>query len=178
MAIISSTLVLRTNALLHLYASWLLITHPSVLPTQNLVLLLGNSMRLPDPSGSSFSNAGAASALAGLAIAIMAVSDLIATFVPLIAYDEHWSAVAPLRGTAYLLLSTWIYWTGQQPPGSFGTKSPLSPKGWGDELKNSLVFSWTFVQMTVMFWVSSSMRHCPTQCPNSPFSIGVRCSQR
>ena len=155
MPLISSATLIRTLSILHLTTAYYLLTKPSVLPNQNLVLVLGASMKLPIPTAA-LSTPSTATALAALFLTALAMNDLLAAALTQFAYDEYWGAQAPLRCFLWGILTVWVYVTGREGTGILGkTQDVVVGKGTGGDLKNSFVFAVGFVEMSVMFWVGS-----------------------
>lgn len=156
MAVLSSTTLLRTLSLFHLTLAYYLITAPSILVQQNLVVVLGAAMDLPLPSPS-LSVPSSATALAGAFIALLAISDFTASGMPEEISSMFWSSQAPTRLAFFFAITGWSYL------GKFGIESGVTGRIKGAGLAgvgpreatcNSLVFSWGFLEMTSWFWVS------------------------
>ena len=169
MPLIGSVTILRILSLVHVAAAYYLVTNPSVLPTQNSVLLLGSSVRLPDASDAlfsyskapdCFSAANPAAAFAGILLAIFSLGDLIATALPEFAYDEYWSAQVSLRVLFWFVVVGWVYVTGRGMDAvAFRANAGASEPGSGwDGLKNGLVFTWAFGEMLILIWVRTSFQ--------------------
>jgi len=68
----------------------------------------------------------------------------------------HWGSQAPIRLTLFFLLTFYTY--------SFSSTSPLYAEkgyvagGWGEGLKNRVVFTWAFVEMITWFWIFVTLR--------------------
>lgn len=146
MPLFRTPFLLRVLSLFHLFISYTLLHRPHVLPTHPLVLMLGSSMRVPDPRSPSLLTTSPALGLVALLLALLALSDLSATMLPDTAYEEHWGVQAPSRVVFFFTLAAWIY----------GTKGG-SQEGWG-VLRNGVVFSWAFLELVAMFWVFTSLK--------------------
>jgi len=168
MAIITSQMLLRSLSILHLTLAFYLVISPSIVASQSLVHVLGASMQIPHAgpsfmSGSStssisssnaFSSPNAAAALAGLFLTFLALSDLTAVALPEEIYSYYWSAQAPIRLLFLFLFTAWV-WLSRPAQGAAGvTQSLVEGQGWAAELKNSLAFTWGFIETIAMFWVS------------------------
>ncbi|KAI9729061.1 MAG: hypothetical protein M1828_000146 [Chrysothrix sp. TS-e1954] len=158
MAIFNTPTLIRSLSLLHLTTAYYLLTKPSILPTQNLVLVLGASMKLPITT-SALSIPTTATALAALFLAVLAVNDLLSATMTQFAYDEYWSAQAPVRCGIWMLLTVWVYASGRNEE-IMGLDGGLVGKkgGFAGELKNSFVFAVGFVEMSIMFWIFLALR--------------------
>lgn len=112
-------------------------------------------MRLPDPAPGTFGKTPTSStAFAALILMVLAISDLAATTLPVFAYDEFWSVMAPTRTLVFMGLSGWVYANGRGlDADGIGSLGLGRGKRYGGELVNGLVFSWAFVEMSLMFWV-------------------------
>lgn len=151
MAILTSTTLIRSLSLLHLTVAYYLITSPSVLSSQSLVQVLSSSMQLDDAS-SVFSTPSPTTSLAGVFLAFIALTDLTAASLHEDVYNIYWTTQAPVRLAALFALATWIYVF--KPVFGMGASQMLTTKGWGHEAKNGVVFTWAFVETTMMFWVN------------------------
>lgn len=65
------------------------------------------------------------------------------------------SLIAPVRLVLFFCLAVYSY--------MFSDSSPLyaidyRPSSWGEGLKNSVVFTWAFVEMITWFWVFVTLR--------------------
>ena len=152
MAILSATTLLRAISLFHLTCAYYLLKSPAKLADHNLVFILGASMDIPGPLGSSLSLPSPALALAASFLAILGVSDLAATGLPEEVANYYWSSQAPIRLVMFFGITGFSYL------GKVGSKGVL-PKG-ANHLGvsglvcNSVVFTWGFVEMLGWFWVS------------------------
>lgn len=154
MAIFSSSLVLRTLAVFHLTVAYFLLTSPSTIANQSMVLVLGASMQMPSVS-SAFSTPDPSNALAALFLAFIGFTDLTAiTSLPEEVYNYYWGVQAPARLLFLFGLTAWIYIT--KP--AIGVVGSASRAGFGDALKNDLVFTFCFVEVAVYFWVYNLAR--------------------
>ncbi|KAI4198612.1 MAG: hypothetical protein LQ350_005203 [Teloschistes chrysophthalmus] len=147
MAIITSANIIRSLSLFHLSLSYFLITSPSTLTNQSLVFILGASMQLPTPS--SFANTSPASALTALVFALLGYTDLTACSLPEEVSVYFWGSQAPVRCAFFFALTGYVY--------AFKPKGPIRAASekespW-DHLNNSIVFTWSFVEMICWFWV-------------------------
>ncbi|KAL8781800.1 MAG: hypothetical protein Q9203_000101 [Teloschistes exilis] len=152
MAIISSATIIRALSLFHLSLSYFLITSPSTLTNQSLVFILGASMQLPTPS--SFANTSPASALTALVFALLGYTDLTACSLPEEVSSYFWGSQAPVRCTFFFALTGYVY--------AFKPKGPIRAASekespW-DHLNNSIVFTWSFVEMICWFWIFITLR--------------------
>ena len=159
MAILHSSNIIRTAAIFQLTLAYYLVTAPSVLAQQNIVIILGAAMDIPLPSPS-LSVPSSATALAGAFLALHAVSDLTASSMPEEVGSLYWSSQAPVRLAFFFGLTGWAYL------GKFGLEEGvkgrikgigLGEMGMREVICNSLVFSWGFIEMLSWFWVSRGL---------------------
>ena len=159
MAILSSSNLLRAFSLFHLTLAYYLLTNPSALVQQNLVVVLGAAMDMPLPPPS-LSVPSSATALAGIFIALLAISDFTASGLPEEVSSIFWSSQAPTRLAFFFGVTGWAYL------GKFGLESGVTGriKGVGvggmgprEATCNSLVFSWGFLEMVTWFWVREGL---------------------
>jgi len=154
MQIFSSSLVLKTLAFFHLTLAYYLLTSPVTIANQNLVGILGASMEMPT-ARSAFSVPDPSNALAAFFLAFLAVTDLSAvTLLPLEIYNYYWGVQAPARLLFLFPVSAFIYFT--KP--AIGVAGAVSKAGFGDALKNDIVFTFCFVEIATYFWVYTKIR--------------------
>lgn len=128
---------------------------------------LTNPYLKPSPI-SAFTAPSPATALLGAVLALSAIADLTAAgSLPRESSSLYWSSQAPVRLLFFFAVTFYAY---AFKPGelavqgtALGTKAAglglgtaKGRPGW-DELKNSLVFSWGFLEMMVWFWVSPAV---------------------
>ncbi|KAL8695484.1 MAG: hypothetical protein Q9218_000062 [Villophora microphyllina] len=152
MTLISSSTIIRALSLFHLSLAYFLIASPSTLTNQSLVFILGASMQLPTPS--SLATTTPASALTALVFALLACTDLTACSLPEEISSYFWGTQAPVRCTFFFALTGYVY--AFKPKGPFrGDSAKGSP--W-DHLNNSVIFTWSFVEMICWFWIFITLR--------------------
>lgn len=96
-------------------------------------------------------------------MALSAISDLTATSLPREISGIYWSSQAPVRLFFFFVVTAYSY---AFKPGGMGlmgrevdridhsaAAAGLVGEGKGQGLKNSLVFTWGFVEMVLWFWV-------------------------
>ena len=108
-------------------------------------------MQLNDAS-SAFSTPSPTSSLAAVFLAFIALTDLTAVSLPEDVYNIYWATQAPVRLVALFALAAWIYVF--KPAYGVGASQTLASKGWGHEAKNGVIFTFAFVETTMMFWVT------------------------
>ncbi|KAI9701381.1 MAG: hypothetical protein M1820_006472 [Bogoriella megaspora] len=149
MALISSLLMIRALSVAHITLAFFFLTAPSLIAEQNIVYILGASMRLPQAS--SLDKPSDATAFIAILLAFLGVADFTAAS----AHEEiafnYWSSQLPVRLFFLFILTGYSYLF--KPSGAmFASKAP------GDTLKNSLVFTWGFMEVAIWFWVYTNMR--------------------
>ena len=103
-----------------------------------------------------FNKASPVTALLALLFGFFGISDLIAVSINEPVAVEYWSAVTPLRLAFLFPLTAYTFLV---PPDSFGAvKGKLGVASPGENLKNSVIFSWCFLETMLWFWVYVSLR--------------------
>ncbi|KAK3320106.1 increased loss of mitochondrial DNA protein 1 [Cercophora scortea] len=175
MPLISAKTILTSLSLFHITLGFFFLTSPSSVADQALVYLLGSSMGLPNVR--SFEAQSPALAFLGVILGIMGISDLVTLSLPdEISLFHHWGAQAPLRLTLTFGLTLYTFFFSASSPlysegGGGGaaraahpsTHTPhnasYTPSGWGgDALKNSVFFTFMFVETFSWFWVWVTLR--------------------
>lgn len=96
-------------------------------------------------------------AFIAILFAFIGVNDLTAAGLPEEVFDEYWGAQAPVRLVFLFGLTgyTFLFKEG----GIFGGASGIAySKGPGSYLKNSVVFSWGFIELSMWFWIYVTLR--------------------
>lgn len=101
------------------------------------------------PTPREFLRPSATTAFIGVLLAFLGVSDLTALSMSEEVTDSYWGTQTPVRLAFLFALTGYSY--AFKPGGVFGS----SGKGAGDNLKNSVVFAFGFVELSVWFWVSA-----------------------
>lgn len=166
MSLVSSSIIIRTVSFLHITAGYYLLSKPSLLTDQNLVLILSEAMQLPSPSdtSSALSEPNTATAIAGLFLAMLGFTDMLGCAVTEFAYDEFWSAQVPVRVAMWLGLTGWVYVTarGKDVEKHASTNAMKEAMGmkveWTVYLQNGLIFTIAFVEASIWFWVWLTLR--------------------
>ncbi|PQE25232.1 hypothetical protein CJF32_00008541 [Rutstroemia sp. NJR-2017a WRK4] len=155
MGLISGPTILTSLSLFHITLGFFFITNPSVLADQALVLIIGQSMGLPRER--TFEKTSPALAFLGAVFIYFGITDLVAVSVPEEISQWHWGTQAPVRFflSAALSLYTWLF-SSSSP--MIASRSAYKPGGWGEGLKNRLVFSWAFLEMVTWFWIFVTLR--------------------
>lgn len=104
----------------------------------------------PKPTPPSFSVASPSTALAALILALLGLVDLTACSLPEEIGSLYWGSQAPIRCTFFFMLTGYAY--AFKPEGPI-TGNSNKPSPW-DNLHNSIVFTWGFLEMISWFWVS------------------------
>ena len=110
---------------------------------------------LPDnslqPHATSLDKPNEASAFIAVILAFLGLADLTAASLSEQTSLEYWLSNVPVRLTFLFILSGYIYTF--KDDGIFGSKSLLRQASPGDLLRNSLVFTWAFMETAAWFWV-------------------------
>ena len=84
--------------------------------------------------------------------AFLGLSDLTALSLSEEACESYWGTQTPVRLAFLFGITGYSYWSKE---GVVATKgSGLQTRYAGQHLKNSVVFSWGFMELSVWFWVS------------------------
>ncbi|KAF2239322.1 hypothetical protein EV356DRAFT_528591 [Viridothelium virens] len=154
MALISSLVIIRALSVAHITLAFFFLTAPKLIAEQNLVVILGASMRLPQPSG--FDSPSDATAFVAIILAFLGLSDFTAASIRDELALSYWSSQLPVR-LFFLFFVTGYTYLFKRGPETFG-EAIKHTSGPADGLKNSLVFTWGFMEVTTWFWIYTSMR--------------------
>lgn len=167
MALISVYTLIRAISLFHITLAWVFLTAPKVVTDQNVVYILGESLRLVGvqpmdmtltvltmlkPHVSVLDKPNEASAFIAVILAFLGVADLTAASMDEHISLEYWLSNAPVRLVFLFALTGYVYLF--KDDGLFGSNSLLRRATPGDLLRNSLVFGWAFIETAAWFWVS------------------------
>ena len=156
MALIGSSIILRSSAICHLTLAYYLFTSPATLAEQNLVVILGAAMDIPLPS-ESLSTPNSATGFAALLLATFALNDLTSPAADDPVGRIYWGNQAPLRAAFYFFATGGIYFWKfgledskkmEKLAGSAGGMLAMR-----QAVCNSFVFSFVFLEMLLWFWV-------------------------
>ncbi|KIW03265.1 uncharacterized protein PV09_05485 [Verruconis gallopava] len=154
MALFSAFGIVRAIALLHITLAYYFLVNPRMIAEQNFVLLMGNAMDMPHVSD--FGKATPVTAFLALVLGFFGISDLIAVSITEPIAIEYWSAVTPLRLLVLFPLTAYTY---LHQPDYFGKlKGKMHQASPSDNLKNSLTFSFCFIETVLWFWVYVSLK--------------------
>ncbi|KAK3384912.1 increased loss of mitochondrial DNA protein 1 [Podospora didyma] len=169
MALISTKTILTSLSLFHLTIAFFFLTNPRSIADNAVVDLLGEAMGLPHSR--SFQTQSPALAFLAAILAMVGISDMVTLSLPDdICLGHYWSMQAPLRlfFTFTMVLYTFFFSsssplysetasTSSSPfthPSATNIPAGYAPSGWGgDALKNSVVFTFMFVETISWFWV-------------------------
>ncbi|KAF2178625.1 hypothetical protein K469DRAFT_598951 [Zopfia rhizophila CBS 207.26] len=154
MAVVSAFTIIRGLALFHVTLAYFFLTDPKIIADQNVVFLLGESMQLPTPRD--FNKPSAATAFIALILAFFGLSDLAAIALPDEVAETYWGTQTPVR---LLFLFAVIGYTFMFKEGAmFASRSREHAFNTGEGLKNSIVFTWAFLELATWFWVFVTLR--------------------
>ncbi|GAB7359360.1 hypothetical protein MBLNU230_g6011t1 [Neophaeotheca triangularis] len=155
MAILSTFTLIRTLSIFHLTAAYFFWTAPKAVADQNVVYMLGESMRLPHVT--SLDKPNEASAFIAVVLAFLAIADFTAASLDELAALEYWLSNVPVRLAFLFVLTGYSYLFKED--GVFGSGSGIYRKaGVGENLQNSLVFAFGFFETVLWFWIFTSLR--------------------
>ncbi|KAK7542321.1 increased loss of mitochondrial DNA protein 1 [Phyllosticta citribraziliensis] len=148
MAIFSAFNLIRAMSAFHMTLSYFLLNAPKKIADQNLVFLLGEAMRISEPTG--FAKPSSATAIAAVFLAFWAVSDVLAVSMDEDVAFPYWANQIPTRLLFLFGITSYSYFF--KPSGLAFAPGP------GDFLKNRVVFTWGFFECTMWFWAYIRMR--------------------
>ncbi|KAK7744798.1 hypothetical protein SLS62_010031 [Diatrype stigma] len=172
MAIFSAKTLIGGLALLHISLAFFFITNPSVIEGQSLVYVIGEAMGMPQ-AGNAFSTPSPASALTGVVLLVLGLTDLTTLSTPPEAWLlSHWPAQAPLRVFLFALLAIGVFATA---PATAAPRSdpasrlshPRTPwvgatygtaAGGAEALRNRVLFTFAFVEFVAWYWLWTVVR--------------------
>jgi len=108
------------------------------------------------PYAHSFDKKSQSLAFLAAVLFITGVSDLVSVSLPEEISQYHWGSQAPIRLMLFGSLAFYSY--------TFSSSSPLYSShtyqdgGWGEGLKNRVVFTWAFMEMITWFWAFVTLR--------------------
>lgn len=70
--------------------------------------------------------------------------------------EQYWGTQTPVRLTMLFGITGYTYLF--KEGGMFGSKTRNHAFNAGDDLKNSIIFTWGFLEMTFWFWIFISLR--------------------
>ncbi|KAK4964091.1 hypothetical protein LTR66_004295 [Elasticomyces elasticus] len=97
-----------------------------------------------------------ATAFIALILTFLGLSDLTATYLPDHTAIEYWSSQTPVRLVFLFCVTAYTYLF--KSDGMLGSGISLYSKDSGNNLKNGLVFSWGFMEVSAWFWVYLLLR--------------------
>lgn len=172
MAIVSAYTIIRTLSLFHITLAALILKDPKLVADQNIVFLLGQSMQLVSariqgpitsariqqqhtdslqPTPREFSKPSATTAFIAVLLAFLGLSDLTSLSLSDELAESYWGTQTPVR-LAFLFVVTGYTYTFKEG-GMLSSKGHAYAPGAGDHLKNSIVFTWGFLELAAWFWV-------------------------
>ncbi|QIW99881.1 hypothetical protein AMS68_005399 [Peltaster fructicola] len=94
MALISAFTLIRAISLFHITAAYFFLASPATITDQNVVFIIGASMRLPQPTA--LSKAGDSNAFIAVLLAFFGVADLVAASLSDLVALEYWLSNVPV----------------------------------------------------------------------------------
>ncbi|KAF2876422.1 increased loss of mitochondrial DNA protein 1 [Massariosphaeria phaeospora] len=154
MAIISAYTIIRGLALFHLALAVFFLKSPQTIADQNVVFILGEAMRLPTPR--EFSKPSPVTAIVAVLFAFLGLTDLTAVSLPEELADTYWGTQTPVRLSFLFILTGYTYLF--KEGGLLASRGAAYTVNAGDYLKNSMVFTWGFLELSAWFWVFVTLR--------------------
>ncbi|KAF2763894.1 hypothetical protein EJ03DRAFT_356252 [Teratosphaeria nubilosa] len=155
MALISPFTIIRAISLFHITAAYFFLTAPRMIADQNVVFILGESMRLPHVT--SMDKPSQTSAFLAVVLTLLGLSDLTAANMNEEVALQYWLANVPVRLTFLFVMTGYAYLFKED--GLFGLgRRVMGKPGIGEPLQNSLVFAFGFVEIATWFWIFNSLR--------------------
>lgn len=169
MAVVSAFTIIRCISLFHVTLAFFFLTSPRTIADQNVVFLLGESMKLVNPGNSNgmldrlliskkptpsvFNKPSAATAFIALILAFLGITDLTAVSMPEEYAEIYWGTQTPVRLLFLFIITGYTYMFKE---GGILTATGGNYKlSAGDNLKNSVVFTWSFLELSAWFWVQA-----------------------
>ncbi|KAF2645435.1 hypothetical protein P280DRAFT_389968 [Massarina eburnea CBS 473.64] len=153
MAILSAYMLIRGMALFHLTLAFTMLRDPRLIAEHSLVFVLGESMQLPMPRD--FLRPSATTAFIAVLLAFLGTCDLASFSLSEVALEAHWGTQAPVRLLFLFAITGYSY---AFKEGGLFVETGQYTKGAGHHLKNSVVFSWGFLELVFWFWIFLSLR--------------------
>lgn len=174
MALLSSLVIIRALSIAHITIAFFFLTAPKLIAEQNIVVILGASMQLvrldmvtrceyevlmiaaTQPLPSNFDRPTDATAFIAVILAFLGLSDFTAASMRDELAYAYWSSQLPVRLFFLFFVTGYTYLFKRGADTFVGAiKSTAGP---GDTLKNSLVFTWGFMEVATWFWVSAGKK--------------------
>ncbi|KAM3414937.1 hypothetical protein BST61_g10077 [Cercospora zeina] len=153
MGLFSPYTLIRTVSLFHLTAAYFFLTAPRILADQNVVFILGESMRIDHAA--SLNKPSEATAFVAVLLALLGIADITAANMNENAALEYWLSNVPVRLTFLFGLTGYVYLFKED--GLFGS-GPATKAGIGEPLQNSLTFTFGFFEIAMWFWIFTCLR--------------------
>ncbi|KAF2702928.1 hypothetical protein K504DRAFT_393570 [Pleomassaria siparia CBS 279.74] len=154
MGIISAYSIIRGLSLFHITLAVFFLRSPKLIADQNLVFILGEAMQLPTPR--EFNTPSPSNGFTAILLLFLGLTDLTALSLSDEVRESYWGTQTPVR-LLFLFVLTGYSYTFKEG-GIFARQGSAYVFNAGDELKNSVVFTWGFVEMAAWFWVFVTIR--------------------
>ncbi|ORX91588.1 increased loss of mitochondrial DNA protein 1 [Clohesyomyces aquaticus] len=154
MALISAYTIIRALSFFHMALAYFFLTSPKLIADQNVVFLLGESMQLPTPR--EFNKPSAATAFIAVLFAFLAITDLTALSLSEEFGEAYWGTQTPVRLSFLFAVTGYTYMF--KEGGMFAKRTAGHSIASGGDLKNSIVFTWGFLELACWFWVFVNLR--------------------
>lgn len=113
-------------------------------------------LTIPQTTPRGFDKSSAPTAFIGLLFAFLGLSDLTALSLSDEVAERFWGTQTPVRLTFLFGITGYAYLF--KEGGMLAGKGRSYSYNAGDDLKNSIVFTWGFLEMAIWFWVFVSLR--------------------
>ncbi|KAF1950385.1 hypothetical protein CC80DRAFT_426956 [Byssothecium circinans] len=154
MAIISTYTLIRSLSLFHITLAIIFLRNPRLIAEQNIVFLFQEAMQLPTPRD--FLKPSATTAFIAVLLAFLGINDLASFSLSEEYLEAYWGAQTPAR--LLFLFGVTGYSYAFKEGGLFAGTGRAYTRNVGDHLKNSIVFSWGFLELAAWFWIFISLR--------------------
>ncbi|GAB7333853.1 hypothetical protein MBLNU13_g05977t1 [Cladosporium sp. NU13] len=149
MGLIGPYTLIRAISVFHITVAWFFLTAPRRVVDQNVVFMLGESMRLPHIA--TMDKSSEASAFIAVLLTFFGLSDLTAASLDALPALEYWLANVPVRLTVLFGVTAYSW--------LFSEDGYLGPTlGAGRHLCNSWVFTFAFMELMIWYWIFISLR--------------------
>ncbi|KAI9053440.1 hypothetical protein LZ554_002398 [Drepanopeziza brunnea f. sp. 'monogermtubi'] len=157
MAIISGATIITSLSLFHITLAFFFLTSPATIADQTLVFIIGEAMSMPHSR--SFDLQSAPLAFLAALLLVVGVTDLVAISLPEEISQYHWGSQAPVRLVLFFFITFYSYFfSSTSPLYTSSRSSAYQASGWGEGLKNRVLFTWAFFEMITWFWVFVTLR--------------------
>ncbi|KZF24610.1 hypothetical protein L228DRAFT_259806 [Xylona heveae TC161] len=160
MGFVSTATALRCLSIFHLTLAYYFLTSPVRVADQNAVFILGEAMGIPHSL--SLTLPSASTAVIGLLLAFIGLTDLSSTGLPEDMANYFWSSQAPIRLLFFFGITGYAYlfsqWSNVAADDDDVDLVNDASGAAGENAKNSVVFAWGFFELVVWFYIFITLR--------------------